>query len=660
MSQPLVRVFVGFNTIDYSANPFQLDDPVYGLLDTGTLASTELFDLTSLVKSVSVNRGRSRQLDQFNAGTAVVQFDNSSRVLDPLNEDGPYYPFVLPRVPIRITANGIPIFYGLIVDWNLDYDKTGQDVMTAVCSDDFAVFANQVFDEFTPAAQLSGNRVLSVLAKAEVDYQGTRQVSTGSLELGAYAVSAGTNVLNYLQLIAKSEQGFLYTSANGVFTFKGKDDTLTVNPDFFFSDDGTGIPYQSLSNQFGDELLYNYIVTESPAGGPFFASDLDSQVKYQYQQLSLTDLLNSSSTDVEIIGDFLLNKYKEPLLRFTGLTNQLAGLSPTDQDVCLSIDLTDFCSVKKSFSNGLPSSITQDLFVSGVNHQIVPGSHIVNFSFEKAEKIVVFGALSDEIVDGYRIVTWGGPGSLLLHDGPLDVEYLVVGGGGGGGSRQIGQGGGGAGGLKTNVGGTLLTVASGSYAVTVGAGGAGGGNGAAAQGSDGGGSSLGSLVSVSGGGGGGRGSNSSTDALRLGRNGGSGGGAGSFNGTGGTGVSGEGFAGGDTANSSSTGGGGGGGAGAVGSAGTVSDGGNGGAGVANDISGTSVTYAGGGGGSRNAATGTNGLGGSGGGGDALNGADGEDGTDGLGGGGGAANGVSATPRAGGKGGNGVVIVRWAV
>ena len=660
MSQPLVRVFVGFNTIDYSANPFQLDDAVYGLLDTGTLASTELFDLTSIVKSVNVNRGRSRQLDQFNAGTAVVEFDNSSRVLDPLNEDGPYYPFVLPRVPIEITANGIPIFYGLILDWNLDYDKTGQDVMSAVCSDDFAVFANQSFDVFTPAAELSGDRIVSVLAKAEVDYQGTRQISAGSSQLGAYAVSAGTNVLNYMQLVAKSEQGYLYTSANGVFTFKGRDDTLTVNPDFFFTDDGTGLPYQSLSNQFGDELLYNYIITESPAGGPFFASDLDSQVKYQYQQLSLTDLLNSSSVDVESIGDFLLSKYRNPLLRFTGLSSQLAGLSSTDQNVCLSIDLTDFCSVKKSFASGLPASITQDLFVSGIGHQIVPGSHIINFSFEKAEKVVAFGALSDVVDGGYRIVTWDGPGSLLVHEGPLDVEYLVVGGGGGGGSRQVAQGGGGAGGLETNVGGTALTLTAASYAVVVGAGGAGGANTSALQGSDGAGSSFGSLVSVSGGGGGGAGTGSGTNALRLGRAGGSGGGGGSFNATGGTGVSGEGFDGGATPNSATTGGGGGGGAGAVGAAGTVSDGGNGGAGVANSITGVSVTYAGGGGGSRNAASGTNGLGGAGGGGDALNGADGEAGTDGLGGGGGAANGVSGAPRAGGKGGDGVVIVRWAV
>jgi len=659
MSQPYVQVLVDFDVIDFSAGPLLLDDPVNGLLDTGTLASTDPVDLTFLVKSVSVNRGRSRQLDQFTAGSAVVVFDNSTRALDPLNEDSPYYPNVLPRCGVQITADGIPIFYGLVVDWNLDYDISGQDIMTAACSDDFTVLANQVFDAFTPSAELSGARINTVLARTEIDYQGTRQISAGTRELGDYAVSAGTNVLNYLQLVAKSEQGALYTSANGVLTFKDADDFPRSDVAFTFSDDGNNIPYQTLLNQYGDELLYNYIITESPAGGPFVASDVTSQVRYQYQQLALTDLLNSSSGVVEAIGESLLSKYKDPQLRLTGLSTQLVGQTLEQQRTCLGLDLTDLCQVKKTFANGLPSSITQGVQISGIKHQIVPGSHAVEYTFESLQTVAI-GASSDVTADGYRTVTWTSSGALVISGETLDIEYLVVGGGGGGGARQVGQGGGGAGGLLTNLSGTPISISDGSYAVTVGGGGPGGANTAARQGSDGGESSFGSLVSVSGGGGGGAGTNLGNAVNRQGRNGGSGGGAGSFNGTGGTGISGQGSAGGNSANNNATGGGGGGGAGGAGSAGTVSNGGDGGVGVANTITGTSVFYAGGGGGSRNASSGTNGLGGNGGGGNAVNGSNGQNGTDGLGGGGGAANGVSGTPRAGGNGGSGVVIVRWPV
>lgn len=51
------------------------------------------------------------------------------------------------------------------------------------------------------------------------------------------------------------------------------------------------------------------------------------------------------------------------------------------------------------------------------------------------------------------------------------IEYLVVGGGGGGGANR--GGGGGAGALRSNWGGALISLSSGSYTVVVGRGGKG-------------------------------------------------------------------------------------------------------------------------------------------------------------------------------------------
>jgi hypothetical protein len=385
MSAPVIQVLVGFQTTTGFGNPFQLNDPVFGLLDTGTLGGLQFADLTSIVESVNITRGRNRQLDQFNSGTATVTFDNASRILDPLNTDSVFYPFVLPRCPIVISANGIPIYSGLVVDWNLDYDLANQDIMYARCADDFTVLANQALNAFTPSSQLSGARVSAVLDRPEINYQGARQIGTGSSNLGAYAVSAGTNVLNYLQLVTTSEQGYLYISADGTLTFKGRTEVLNQPADAFFTSNGTNLPYQTLTNEFGDELLYNYIVTESPAGGPFDAIDTTSQALYQSQQYALTNLLNSSASEVEALGDYLLGKYKNPVLRFTGLSNQLAALSGTDQDACLNLDLTDIASITKTFVQGSPASVTQTVIVSGITHSITPQSHIIAYSFESTD-----------------------------------------------------------------------------------------------------------------------------------------------------------------------------------------------------------------------------------------------------------------------------------
>jgi hypothetical protein len=385
MSAPVIQVLVGFQTTTGFGNPFQLNDPVFGLLDTSTLGGLQFADLTSLVESVNITRGRNRQLDQFNSGTATVTFDNVTRVLDPLNTASIFYPFVLPRCPIVISANGIPIYSGLVVDWNLDYDLANQDRMYASCADDFTVLANQALNAFTPSAQLSGARVSAVLDRPEINYQGARQIGTGSSNLGAYAVTAETNVLNYLQLVTTSEQGYLFISADGTLTFKGRTEVLNQPADAVFTSNGSNLPYQSLRNEFGDELLYNYIVTESPAGGPFDAIDTTSQALYQSQQYSVTNLLNSSASEVEALGDYLLGKYKNPVLRFTGLSNQLAALSATNQDACLNLDLTDIASITKTFVTGTPSSVTQTVIVSGITHSITPQSHIIAYTFESTD-----------------------------------------------------------------------------------------------------------------------------------------------------------------------------------------------------------------------------------------------------------------------------------
>ena len=388
MTVPAIQVLVGFQTTTGFGNPFQLDDAFYGVLNTagrGTLGGIAYADLTSYVMSVNIKRGRQRQLDQFNAGTAQVMFNNNSRILDPLNASSPYYPWILPRSPIIINANGVPIYTGFVQDWNLDYGLANQDRMVAVCVDNFGTLANQILNAFTPSAETSGNRINTALDRPEINYQGARSIGTGSSTLGAYAVSQDTNLLNYLQLVNTSEQGYLYNSASGTLTFKGRSSVLNPVAGATFTSDGTDLPMMSLINQFGDELLYNYIVTQSPAGAAQTNSNATSIALYQSQNYNLLNLLNSTTTEVNGLGAYLLGKYMNPVLRFTGLSTQLAALTSDQWSIILNIDLTSIVSVKKTFNTGTPASETQTLIVSGIDHKITPGSHIISYAFESTD-----------------------------------------------------------------------------------------------------------------------------------------------------------------------------------------------------------------------------------------------------------------------------------
>ena len=291
----------------------------------------------------------------------------------------------------------------------------------------------------------------------------------------------------------------------------------------------------------------------------------------------------------------------------------------------------------------------------------------VSINYERGGVSIVYV----DATQGWIVYNAANETATALNPPSVSVDYLVVAGGGGGGTRF--GGGGGAGGLRTNYGGTALTITSfTNYTVTIGAGGADGavsggpGTSGANDGSNGQ-NSVFSTITANGGGGGGAGDQ------RDGLDGGSGGGgAGRFATTGGasTGTN-QGNAGGSASGAQSGGayvGAGGGGAGVAG--GTAQAGGAGGSGLAvniinttnagiasvGEVSGSDVYFSGGGGGGTESG-GTLGPGGSGGGGTGGYNTTATSGTSNTGGGGGGGGYTGANAPAG-AGGSGVVILRY--
>jgi hypothetical protein len=86
MSRPDTRVRIAFDLAAGGVGDFfTLDDPVKGELDDGPfgLAGDILEDVTDDVRSITVRRGRSRELERYQAGAATVNLDNKDRTYDP-------------------------------------------------------------------------------------------------------------------------------------------------------------------------------------------------------------------------------------------------------------------------------------------------------------------------------------------------------------------------------------------------------------------------------------------------------------------------------------------------------------------------------------------------------------------------------------------------
>ena len=108
MAVPNTTVEIGFDLSSLGGPFFTLDDPVQGVLDNTefTLGGTLFYDVSQFLLGVQVARGRSRELDRYNAGQTNVVLDNRARTFDPLYSSSPYAGQIVPHREIRIKSNG--------------------------------------------------------------------------------------------------------------------------------------------------------------------------------------------------------------------------------------------------------------------------------------------------------------------------------------------------------------------------------------------------------------------------------------------------------------------------------------------------------------------------------------------------------------------------
>lgn len=377
---PIEKVEVGFNLIGTNAPNLTLDDPIKGQLDsTWTLGGTTFVDITNDVQEFTINRGKSRQLDGYSAGEAIVTLKNTTRNYDPTYASSPYYGNIIPKKEIRISSNGDVQFQGLVDDWNLDYAPGRLDTATLVASDAFVYLNNQTLSASTATAQLAGNRVSSILDQAGFS-AGLRSIDSGSTTLGADVIPEDQNVLAYLKVVETTESGRLFITKTGQVRFIGRNG-LTTNGLVSLTDNGTGIPYQNLKVVYGSEELANEVVISNKAGSTAIATDPTSQGLYGVFNYTSTDLLMQSTSDVVNLATYLASKYGEPEYRFESMDVRLNELTANQQDEILGLELGDVVSVTFTPS-GIPPAIVKYAEIIRANHSVdAYGSHIVSLGF---------------------------------------------------------------------------------------------------------------------------------------------------------------------------------------------------------------------------------------------------------------------------------------
>lgn len=404
-------VEIGFDLTSTGGPFLVLDDPIQGQLDNvdWVLGGTLYYDVTDRVRSISISRGKSNQIDTISAGEAIVELNNRDRAFDPTYTASPFYGNIIPKRQVRISTNGIAQYEGSVDDWNLTYTPDGDAVAAFIASDGFVYLNNQTLPASTATPQTSGARISAILDDPSVNWPATqRNIDTGAATLGADVISEGTGALAYIQLVEQSELGSFFIAKNGYATFKDRTVAPTSTTIVNLADDGTGIKYQDLTVVYGSEELYNEITVSSViTSGQVTVSDTDSQNAYGIFNLTLSDLLLADDTQVEDLATFLAGKYSTPNYRFDSVNVRLTELSETNQNKVLGLELGDVAKITFTPSN-LPPAIVRYAEVIRINHSVdINGDHIVNLGLSTLDFTylvlddAVFGKLDDNNALGF-------------------------------------------------------------------------------------------------------------------------------------------------------------------------------------------------------------------------------------------------------------------
>jgi hypothetical protein len=394
MSRPDTRVRIAFDLAAGGAgNFFTLDDPVKGELDNAPfgLAGDILEDVTDDVRSITVRRGRSRELERYQAGAATVSLDNSGRKYDPAAGTAvtPFGASMRPRKAVQITTAGQPVFNGVVDDWDLDYSLQGDHLASVKVTDGFVFLASQEIEPHTTTTQATGARIQAILDRAEIAWPpGKRAIDTGSATLQADAIGGTADpkpvaALPYLQKVDEAEQGALFIGADGSLTFRGRS-SLQVLTDVVFADDGTGVPYTNISASYGSEELRNRVTVSRLNGGTATAVDAASVAAYGAIDFEIRDSLLADDTQAQSLADAIVARYSEPLLRIDDIEVVLDALTPAQVDQVLALELGALVRVLYTPS-GIGDPIDQFVRLDQIEHNITAEQHRVRLSFSQGE-----------------------------------------------------------------------------------------------------------------------------------------------------------------------------------------------------------------------------------------------------------------------------------
>lgn len=356
------------------------------VLGAGALGSTTVLagadvdvwtDVTADVRAVRVQRGRARELEEYQPARCTIELRNSHRAYDPTNLAGPHVAGgvtqVKPGRHLRVFARHpatlveYPLFFGTVRDWGIGYpDQLGYVKVSA--SDALADLAATDVALTIPAGT-PGAAVDAVMAAAGVTRY-TADVGVSTLQAHAFT----GNALAALQLIARSEFGAVYSDAAGFVRFRerGAHYADARSSDIQYAFAGGAAPFRDLALDYSSENMRNIVTLTRVGGLPQTATNPDAVNEYGPRSWARDGLIVASDAGLLLVAGSILEAYALPVVRVRGF-EYTPNVSDAQLTHALDAELRD--RIEVTFAPPLGGTpIVAELLIASIEHQLRRGA----------------------------------------------------------------------------------------------------------------------------------------------------------------------------------------------------------------------------------------------------------------------------------------------
>lgn len=394
--------------------PFTIGDPKNGVLGVSQLGGSTvpepIYDLTPMVYSITINRGRSIQRDTYEAGTATIRVLDPNSYFNPQNSNSPFAGYLTPLRKIRVSATTATtqkfLFSGYTTDYRYSY-PTNQDTgyVDIVCSDAFRLFQLATVGTVTgqAAGQDTGTRINKILDTMNFPTN-MRTIDTGQSLCQADPGTARPG-LEAIKNAEFSEQGAFYINTSGTAIFKNRNSTVSSisGTPIEFNQTG-GIPYQNpLNFTYDDKLIINNASMTRIGGSTQTYTNAASVAKYfPHTQNQKNLVIDTDANALNIAATYVATRQETTIRVDQMKVNLLDPAVPTD--TIIGMDYFSNVRIQNIQPDG--STIVKTLQAQGFKWEITPTSMAVTITtLEPITDGFVVGSSVNGII-GVSALTW--------------------------------------------------------------------------------------------------------------------------------------------------------------------------------------------------------------------------------------------------------------